>query len=75
MPENIDKIKKVKRQHEKAWMSLKQVVAVGIGQTSVGETGILVAVRKDPDKIRAQIPEMIKGIRVEIQQIGEIKAL
>ena len=74
MAEDIEKIKEIKKNNEKLWMSIKGVVATGIGKTSSGATGIIVSVKKDTHRIRKKIPSMINDVPIEIQESGEIKA-
>ena len=74
MSDQIEKIRAVKKKYEKSWLALKGVVAVGIGKTSTGKTGIIVSVKGDRKKYQRQIADEIEGIPVEIQETGEIKA-
>jgi hypothetical protein len=64
----------VKRKHEKAWMSLDGVIAVGIGLYS-GSPAIIISVKKESDKIRNKLPESVEGIPVVIKITGEINAI
>ncbi len=75
MASDIERIKSVKERHEKTWLRIPDVVAVGIGITSVGSPGIIVSVKKNPQTARRKIPEAIGDIRIEIQVTGEIKSL
>ena len=75
MLDSIKKIKKIKQKHEKKWLKIDGVVAVGIGNLSDGGPGIIVSVKKNIGGIRKQIPETVQGIGVEIQETGEMKAL
>lgn len=69
------KILEVKQEYERIWLANKGVVAVGIGNTSKGEPGIIISVKKITLEIQKQIPAEIKGVPIEIQETGEIKAL
>ena len=71
----MSRIREVKQQYERIWLANKSVVAVGIGNTSKGVPGIIISVKKITLQIRKQIPAEIKGIPIEIQETGEIKAL
>jgi hypothetical protein len=75
MPEDIGKIKEIKSRHEKDWLAIEGVVAVGIGTTSDGSIGLIISVKEDSYKIRELIPEQIEEVLVEIQETGEIRAL
>ncbi|MFQ5769827.1 MAG: hypothetical protein ACE5HX_04790 [bacterium] len=75
MTESITKIRAVKQKHEKAWLAMEGVVAVGIGKTSDGCTGLIVSIKENASKFRQQIPVIIEEVPIEIQEIGEIKAL
>ncbi|MFQ5604001.1 MAG: hypothetical protein ACE5HS_12100 [bacterium] len=75
MSEQFIKIKNVKRKYEQKWMAMPGVVGVGIGMTSGEVVGIIVSVKEDKPQIRAQIPQTVEGIPVEIQLTGEFKAL
>jgi hypothetical protein len=74
MPDRMDKIKQIKKKHEKSWLSIEDVVAVGIGITSDNKPGIIISVKKQPQIIRQQIPAQIDNIKIDIQETGEIKA-
>jgi hypothetical protein len=74
MSNDMQKIREVKRQQEKNWMAIDGVVAVGIGQTSGGEAGIIISVSKNLSDIRSQIPGKVRGIPIEINETGEIIA-
>lgn len=63
----------VKRKNEKQWMKLEGVVAVGVGMVEE-QAGIIISVEDDPKLIRKQIPSSINGVKVVIQQTGEIRA-
>lgn len=67
-------MKAVKRAHERTWMALDGVEAVGIGITSSGDTGIIISVSANPAGIRRQIPERIDDVPVEIRVSGPIIA-
>ncbi|MCB0291119.1 MAG: hypothetical protein KDH97_12755 [Calditrichaeota bacterium] len=71
---DIEQIKAVKRAHERAWMALEGVEAVGIGITSSGHTGIIISVSANPTRFRRQIPERIDDVPVEIRVSGPIIA-
>jgi hypothetical protein len=73
--EDIERIKTIKQIYAKGWLAIEGVVAVGIGMTSSGGTGLIVSVKSDAARIREQIPNQIEDIPVEIQETGEIKAL
>ncbi len=74
MSDQIEKIKAVKLKYEKSWLTLEGVIAVGIGKTAAGKTGIIVSVKEDVKKYRRKIADEIEGIPIEIQETGEIKA-
>ncbi len=71
---NIVKIREVKRQHEGAWIILPGVLAIGIGITASGETGIIVSTSGDVNALRKQIPERVEEIPVELRYSGPILA-
>jgi hypothetical protein len=75
MSEPLEKIREVKKKYEKTWLSISGIVAVGIGKTSGGALGIIVSVKKNTEKYRNKIGQVIEGIPIEIQATGEIKAL
>lgn len=70
----INEIKKIKKKHEKYWLSIDGVVAVGIGNTASGSPGIIISVKESSDKYRFQIPESIEDIPIDIQITGDMKA-
>jgi hypothetical protein len=74
MLRKINKIKKIKIKHEKSWLSIEGVVAVGIGNTSKGTLGIIISVRGNSGKYRGHIPESIENIPIDIKITGDLKA-
>lgn len=70
-----EKVKEIKKKYEKEWLSINDVVAVGIGNVSSRQVGLIISVIKDTKKIRRKIPHQIDGIDIKIQETGEIKAL
>jgi hypothetical protein len=75
MTEDQQRIREVKRKYEPEWLSLKGVVGIGIGTLSDGSIGIIVSVKKLEKKIQKEIPDQVEGVKVEIQESGEFKAL
>ena len=75
MSESLEKIREVKKKYEKTWLSIRGIVAVGIGKTSGDVLGIIVSVKKNAGKYQKRIGQTIEGIPIEIQTTGEIKAL
>ncbi len=75
MPDKIDRIKKLKKKHEKKWLAIKDVVAVGIGKTSGGSIGIIISVKEEAGQVKSQIPSEIDKIPIEVQETGEMKTL
>jgi hypothetical protein len=73
-PEDMERIKSIKRRHEKQLLALDGVIAVGIGVLSTGEVGLIVSVKKSFDAARKKIPRRLEGILVEVRESGEIKA-
>lgn len=71
---DINHIKSVKRAHERTWMALDGVTAVGIGIITGGQTGIIISVSANPAGLRRQIPEQVDGVPVEIRVSGPIVA-
>lgn len=74
MLSQLKEIKRIKKKHEKSWLSIEGVVAVGIGNTTNGSPGIIISVRENAERYRYQIPESIDSIPIEIQITGKIKA-
>ena len=75
MTDQLEKIREIKKKYEKTWLSIKEIVAVGIGETSEGRLGIIISVKEKTGKYENQIEQNIEGIPIEIQEIGEIQAL
>lgn len=73
--EEIERITTIKRTHEKRWLAIDGVVAIGIGTTTSGRTGLIVSVEEGASRIRRQIPNRIEDTEVEIQVTGSMKAL
>lgn len=74
MTHSLERARTVKQAHESRWLTLKGVVAVGIGQLDDGRPGIIISVEADSDRIRRQIPEQVEGVPVEIRVTGPIRA-
>lgn len=74
MSDEIEHIKSVKKKYEKSWLSLDNVVGIGVGLTRAKTPGILISVCKNDASIQATIPPQVEGIPVEIQYTGPIKA-
>jgi len=83
-PQSVDHAKAVRHRHEKELMAKANVVGVGVGlirhQGNLsGGVGIVVMVRqKVPrDRLNAEdvIPTEIEGVPVEVQEVGEVRAL
>ena len=74
MTDYLEKVKEVKRNNEKNWLAMEGVMAVGIGKIADGNLGIIISVKENIAKFRAQIPEKVEDIAIEIKETGEIKA-
>jgi hypothetical protein len=74
MSTNMEKIRKVKKMHENDWLSIDDVVAVGIGLVSGGNVGIVISVSRNLEKVREKIPASIEGFPIELKETGEIVA-
>ncbi|MGI0147955.1 MAG: hypothetical protein ACREDF_00280 [Thermoplasmata archaeon] len=64
----------VKRRHELELMKMRGVLGVGIGRKD-GKDCIRIYVEKDSPKIRAEIPESLEEIPVEVVVAGTFQAL
>jgi len=60
---------------EEQFLGKEGVVAVGIGETATGEPCIKVYVKEKSPKVEKVIPKGLEGYKVEIKEVGEIKAL
>lgn len=69
------KIREIKRKHESRWLSIKGVVGVGIGILTDKNLGIIISVTKMDEQISKRIPPEVEGIKLEIRETGEFKAL
>jgi len=75
MAESIEKIKRIKAQHEKYWLGIEGVVAVDVGGTSDGGLGLIISVKKDATGIQKHIPRRIENVLIEIRETGEVRRL
>lgn len=75
MQDDLDKIKSVRRRHEKKWLANPNVLAVGIGLLPDGRTGIVITVRELNVQVEQQFPSELDGIGIRLQQSDEIRAL
>lgn len=64
---------KVKRKHEKQWLSIDGVTAIGIGKDN-DSTAIIVSYCANPDDIKKAIPESVNHIPVIFRFSGPMKA-
>lgn len=75
MVENQQTIREIKKKYEQQWLAIKEVVGVGIGTLENKEIGIIISVIKLDDTIRKKIPNEVEGVKIEIRESGEFKAL
>ena len=68
-------IEDVKRRYDDQLLSKEGVVGVGIGETTIGEACIKVYIKEKSPKVEKVIPKELEGYKVEIEEVGEIKAL
>ena len=71
---NLEQIKAVKRKYEAKWLKLPSVISVGIAVLDDGIMGIIVSIKSPDDSVRANIPEKVEGVTVEIKISGTIEA-
>ncbi|HEX9340010.1 MAG TPA: hypothetical protein VF992_02405 [Thermoplasmata archaeon] len=67
-------VEEVKRRHEAHLMKMRGVVGVGIGRKD-GKDCIRIYVDEDSPRIRAQIPDSLDDIPIEVVVTGTFKAL
>lgn len=72
--EQISKVRKIKGTYENKWLSLEGVIAVGIGNTSGGDIGIIISVKKINRRLQEEIPGEIGGVIIQLQETDEISA-
>lgn len=65
----------VKSRYEDQLLGKEGVVGVGIGQTTTGEACIKVYIKERSPKVEEAIHKELEGYKVEIEEVGEIKAL
>ena len=68
-------IEDVKSRYEEQLLGKEGIVAVAIGATTTGEACIKVQIKKKSPKVEKVIPKELEGYKVEIEEVGEIKAL
>jgi hypothetical protein len=69
------KIQEIKKKYEQQWLSIQGVVGVGIGILDDKNMGIIVSVVKLESHVTSNIPDEIEGVKIEIRETGEFKAL
>lgn len=72
--DDVERIKAVEQKHERAWLALDGVVAVGIGTLQSGSMGIVISVREEADAVRTKLPATIKDVEIEIRVSGPLRA-
>jgi hypothetical protein len=75
MTADQQKIREVKKKYEEEWLSIKEIVGIGIGTLSDENIGIIISVIKLGKDIQEKIPDQIEGVKIEIRETGEFKAL
>ena len=75
MSQEIEKARQVKQKHEKEWLKIPDITAIGIGKTSSGKIGIVISFKTEAAKTGHQIPADIDGVPIEVNVSGEIRAL
>ncbi len=68
-------IEDVKNRYEDQLLGQEGVVGIGTGKTSTGEMCIKVYIIEKTPKVKVVIPKELEGYKVEIEEVGEIKAL
>lgn len=80
----MDQVQAVKQSHESDLMSKANVVGVGVGYRQkegkpTDQLGLIVLVerKQPPAELAPQdlIPQQIEGVPVDVQEVGQIKAL
>lgn len=74
MSQEIEKVRQIKQKHEKDWLKIPNISAIGIGNTSSG-IGIIISLKTDSVETRGKIPLEVDGVPIEIKITGEIRAL
>jgi hypothetical protein len=64
----------LKAAHERAWLAVEGVVAVGIGAHPDGTPTIVVSVERDTSRLRDELERRVPGVPVEIRVIGQPRA-
>lgn len=75
MKPDLDEIKRIKKEHEKRWLSKKGVVSVGIGKLQAGEIGIIIGYNENLQQLNKIIPEHIYHVKIELRRVDEINAV
>lgn len=79
----FERVQAVKRAHESALLSKKNVVGVGVGLRETGGIRqktvalvVMVSQKVPPDQLAPEdvIPSEIEGVPVDVQEVGELKA-
>lgn len=72
--DDVEKALEVKERHLQSLMDIEGVIGVGIGLED--ETVVIVVnVEKITDEILEQIPEVLDGFRVKVEEVGTIEAV
>jgi len=74
MERSMGSVEDVKRRHEAHLMKMRGVVGVGIGRKG-GKDCIRIYVEEDNPRVRAQIPDSLEDVPVEVVVTGTFKAL
>jgi hypothetical protein len=68
-------IEDVMNRYQEQILEYEGVVGIGVGQSATGELCIKVFVDKREPSVEEQVPGELEGYPVEIEEVGDIKAL
>ncbi|UCE62130.1 MAG: hypothetical protein JSU63_10550 [Phycisphaerales bacterium] len=71
---DLERVRDVKRRHNRELMSAPGVVGTGVGRDTSGRPVIEVYVERDTPQTRSTIPDTIDGVDVRIVETGPFEA-
>lgn len=74
MKDELDHIEEIRKKYENILLSINEVVGVGIGLSKDNKPCIKVSLIKRTPKLEKMIPKELEGIRVEVEEVGEVIA-
>lgn len=72
----LDRVDQIKQRHEEELLGLDGVIGVGVGiSTRTHKPCIKAYLKEPPARLHAAIPQQLDGVEVEVEEVGDVRAL